>query len=64
MVPIYASPDKIAELYCVGRTKAYQWIGQYEKEGGKSIREGRVHRIKVHSFNVWMESHYTNEGND
>lgn len=55
MLPIYASPKSLAELFDLGITKTYELINEYERDGGVHIKEGRVHRIHVREFQTWLE---------
>ncbi len=53
--PIYASPKTLARLFDLGKTKTYELIKEYEAGGGTYIKDGRVHRVKVGEFTLWLE---------
>ena len=53
---IYASPKTLASLFDLGKTKTYELIKEYELGGGSFIKDGRVHRVNVRGFTLWLEN--------
>ena len=55
---IYASPKTLAIMFDLGKTKTYELIKEFELGGGSFIKDGRVHRVKVREFTLWLENRH------
>lgn len=51
----YLGPAEIQELYRVKRTTAYNLLKEYEKNGGKVIRIGKLRRVSEELFTEFLE---------
>ena len=43
-------------MFDLGKTKTYELIKEFELGGGSFIKEGRVHRVHVREFTLWLEA--------
>ena len=43
-------------MFDLGKTKTYELIKEYEIGGGSYIKDGRIHRVNVRGFTLWLEN--------